>query len=302
MNNYLVDVIMPAYNCHKTIVRTLSSIALQKTNFKFLVTIINYGSEKNYSNEIDLFKNLLDINVINLDKNVGVAKARQIALDNTSGNYIIFVDSDDVFYDCMSIQKLYNLVEDGNCDYAFGALMVHENDTIQIYNNHNEALHSKIIKRELIEKNKIRFNTTKTSEDNSFNHLCLYYAKNIKSTIEPCYIYLNNDGSSLTRNISDEKMISNLCDYLDNILYVIDNVDNKYDYNIVKHYFDGFIYVWNTYTLIVKNSGREYQKFIRKILDFIDETEYLDAESLKNILNDSLISVIKDDIKKKYVK
>ena len=137
MNNYLVDVIMPAYNCHKTIVRTLSSIALQKTNFKFLVTIINYGSEKNYSNEIDLFKNLLDINVINLDKNVGVAKARQIGIDNTNGKYIVFIDSDDVFYDCISLQKLYNLVEDGNCDYAFGALMVHENDTIQIYNNHN---------------------------------------------------------------------------------------------------------------------------------------------------------------------
>lgn len=303
MNNYLVDVIIPAYNCHKTIVRTLSSIALQKTNFKFLVTIINDGSEKNYNKEIDIFKDLLNINIIDLDKNMGVANARQVGINNTKGKYIVFIDSDDVLYDCISLQKLYNLVADDKCDYAFGALMVHENDTIEIYDNHEECLHSKIIKRELIEKNNIKFNLTRTSEDNSFNHLCLDYAEKIRNTNEPCYIYLNNNSFniSLTRGLDDERIISNLCDYLDNILYVINNVKEKYKYNIIKYYFDGFIYVWNSYNSIKEKSKKEYPNFIKKLLYFIDNTKFYDKKVLKKYLDDSLICIIKSRIQEQYM-
>ena len=49
----MIDVIIPAYNAHKTIERTLYSIAYQRNSEDFSVYIINDNSAKDYSKEID---------------------------------------------------------------------------------------------------------------------------------------------------------------------------------------------------------------------------------------------------------
>ena len=283
MNKIKVDIIIPAYNAHKTIVRTLSSIAVQKINFPLTVTIVNDASKKDYSEEIKLFENRLNINVINLPENVGVGVARQVALEKTSGDYIIFIYSDDVFYDCISLQKLYSLTEDGKNDYGFGGLAVEENNTINFYQYHEECLHSKIFSRKLIKKNNIKFNSTRTSEDNSFNHICLSYAQSITKTADPCYIYINNK-ESLTKGISDTKVASNMIDYIDNLIYTYFNVKDRYSDILINFYSNALLYVWDEYKKIDSKNKNLGKKVFNKLMLFIEQTDDFNEEVLKENL------------------
>ena len=292
MSKKKLDIIIPAYNANKTIIRTLSSVATQKVNFKFKVTIVNDASKVGYEKEIKLFKDRLDINVINLEKNVGVGVARQTGIDKTHGDYIVFIDSDDVFYDCISLQKLYDLMDDGKHDYGFGKLVVEENGTINSYKYHEECLHSKIFSRSLIEKNNIKFNPSRTSEDNSFNHICLSYAESIARVDDDCYIYLNNS-KSLTKGISEKKLIENLIDYADNLIYTFKNISNRYNDININFHINGFMYIWNEYQKISKIDNNLVSKLYKKIKEYVDFTRDYDDY----IVNDySYIIDIKNNI------
>ena len=56
----MIDVIIPAYNSHSTITRTLSSIAMQLNKDEIKVTIVNDGGN-DYKEIVKIFEPLLDI-------------------------------------------------------------------------------------------------------------------------------------------------------------------------------------------------------------------------------------------------
>ena len=56
----MIDVIIPAYNSHKTIIKTLASIVMQINKDELKVTIVNDGG-KDYKDIIDAFSNFIDI-------------------------------------------------------------------------------------------------------------------------------------------------------------------------------------------------------------------------------------------------
>ena len=273
-----VDVIIPAYNAHEKIIGALSSLSIQKINFPLNVIIVNDGSIHNYKDEISFFKDYLNIKEITLKKNSGVGVAKQTGIDNSNGDYILFLDSDDSLYDSHSLQSLYNLVFDGKCDYAYGATIFEFGPYKNIFKNHDGCLHGKIFSRKLIENNNNKFNTTRTSEDNSFNHLCLFNAKDIRNTEQIVYIYKDN-GSSLTKGISISKEVDNLNDYAENVKYTLNNVKDKFRKDIIEYYLNCSFYL-----------SREYKRILK-----IDKKE---AKRVDNILNDlkEFTSFYTDDI------
>lgn len=292
MSKKTLDIIMPAYNAHKRIVKALSSIALQKIDFKLKVIIVDDGSKKDYTDEIKLFEKKLDIKVIRLEENQGVGVARQVGLDNSNGDYIVFMDSDDTFYDCISLQNMYWLMGDGEYDYAYGALMVEEYGQRNVYETHFECLLSTIISRKLIKTKKIKFNTTRSSEDNSFNHLCYFNANNINSSSNPLYIY-KDSLNSLTRGINDTKKINNLCDYINNSQYVIDNIKNKFDYNIIKYFIDRFNCIWDLYSNLVKEKVKNTNKVLLCIKEFLKNNLCYTDEIIDNYDLDRNFSILR---------
>ena len=132
MSKKSLDIIIPAYNSYDYLVRSLASLSLQKVDFPLNVIIINDASERNYKKEIMLFADKINIKEIVLDKNSGVGVARQVGLDNSNGDYIVFLDSDDLLYEEMSLQKLYDLIADKDYDYAYAAILIENGKSIQI--------------------------------------------------------------------------------------------------------------------------------------------------------------------------
>ena len=114
----MISVIVPVYNVERYIVNCLKSIVDQDyTDFELL--LVNDGSK---DNSIEYAKDYLkgtDINWRVIDKeNGGLASARNAGIREAKGDYISFVDADDVwFHDFLS--SLLKEIEKDDYDFSF---------------------------------------------------------------------------------------------------------------------------------------------------------------------------------------
>ena len=92
-----ISIIIPIYNVEKYIRSCLESLFQQDLDESdFEVILINDGSKDNSMERIsDIIKAHQNIITIN-QKNKGLSIARNIGLKKASGEYILFVDSDDL--------------------------------------------------------------------------------------------------------------------------------------------------------------------------------------------------------------
>ena len=100
--NPKVCVVMPVYNGAKTIELALKSL-LYQTYDNWTCVIVNDGSTDSTK---DILDNIKDnrFKIIQLERNRGRGYARQVCLENASGDYLAFLDADD-FYHPNKIQK-----------------------------------------------------------------------------------------------------------------------------------------------------------------------------------------------------
>ena len=92
--NPLVSVIVPVYNVEKYLRQCLDSI-LGQTYKNLEIIIVNDGSTDSSANIIKEYKKTDDRIVVISQKNQGLSAARNAGVKKATGNYIMFVDSDD---------------------------------------------------------------------------------------------------------------------------------------------------------------------------------------------------------------
>lgn len=111
IDNYLVSIVMPAYNAEKYISKSIDSVLLQTHNNWELI-IVNDGSSDRTSDVVDLY-NDIRIKLFNID-NCGVACARNIGINYVKGDYIAFLDSDDYWIENKLEVQLYYMLCNSN--------------------------------------------------------------------------------------------------------------------------------------------------------------------------------------------
>lgn len=163
MNEYIISVIIPVYNAEKYLNKCLDSIVNQ-TLHGLEVVCVNDGST---DNSFEILKEYSlrysNIKVIN-QSNKGIIEARIKGYENTTGQYIGWVDNDD-FIERYMYQKLYNIAIQNDadiaiCNYSFYPEKIsikkkwykeykgkHDVDFI----SNNGLLWNKIIKKSLLE-------------------------------------------------------------------------------------------------------------------------------------------------------
>ena len=108
----LVSVMMPVYNGEKTIELAIKSLLLQTyTNWRCV--IVNDCSTDRTAEILRKYENDQRFKIIHLSKNVGRGAARQIALDNSEGKYMAYLDADD-FYHSEKLEIQVNYLELNN--------------------------------------------------------------------------------------------------------------------------------------------------------------------------------------------
>lgn len=93
----LVSIIMPAYNAEKYISQAIQSV-IEQTYKKWELIIIDDCSSDNTLNIVKLYaKKDERIKYTKQSSNYGAAKARNIGIEMSKGDYIAFLDSDDLW-------------------------------------------------------------------------------------------------------------------------------------------------------------------------------------------------------------
>ena len=97
MNKYKFSIIVPVYNVENYVDKCIKSI-LNQTYKNYEVIIINDGSTDNSLNIINKYKNNKKIKIIT-QKNKGLSNARNNGMKMATGDYLLFIDSDDYIED-----------------------------------------------------------------------------------------------------------------------------------------------------------------------------------------------------------
>ncbi|EGR0311230.1 glycosyltransferase [Vibrio cholerae] len=118
MNDGVVTIITPAYNCVNSIFDTARSIKNQTySNWEWLIT-----DDCSSDNTFEVLNSLSDldsrIKVLRNNINSGAAVSRNKAIEKASGEYIAFIDSDDLWSDNKLKLQLEFMQETG-CDFSF---------------------------------------------------------------------------------------------------------------------------------------------------------------------------------------
>ena len=106
----LVSVIIPVYNAHNSITKTLQSV-INQTYTNLEIVVVNDGST---DDSLDIIKTYAaeDPRIVVFNKqNEGLVQARKSGIDIATGKYIQYLDSDDIMHED-AITRLVAKAED----------------------------------------------------------------------------------------------------------------------------------------------------------------------------------------------
>lgn len=177
----MIDVIIPAYNAHETIDKTLMSLAIQRLAKYLDITIIDDGSEKPYDDITKGFeKYFKSLRVHRVDKNCGVGMCRQIGLDIASNPFVYFLDSDDYMISSMAFNKMLAAAGKSSADLVFCNIVqeFHKTDNLNfmlendVWEDSRGCIlyfHGKMYSRSMINRYGLKMAPTRSNEDIGFN-------------------------------------------------------------------------------------------------------------------------------------
>lgn len=113
----LVSVIMPAYNSGNTISRAIQSV-LAQTYKRFELLVIDDGSTDNTVDIVNFYmKTDSRIVLLRNPRNLGVAASRNHGCRKAQGEYLAFLDSDDVWFED-KLEKQVSFMLQKGCDLS----------------------------------------------------------------------------------------------------------------------------------------------------------------------------------------
>ena len=116
----LVSVILPAYNCEKTLRDTLDSV-LDQTYRDFEIVLINDAATDGTSAICDSYaKKDARVRYFVNSKNLGTLETRVRAINLAKGEWIAFIDSDDI-WSPDKLEKQFALQKATGCDLIYTA-------------------------------------------------------------------------------------------------------------------------------------------------------------------------------------
>ena len=116
--NSIVSIITPSYNSEKFIKTCVESVIAQ-TYINWEMIIVDDASQDASKEKIILLShNEPRIKTIFLDKNIGAAQARNIAIRQAKGQYIAFLDSDDL-WESQKLEKQVSFMSKHKIGFSF---------------------------------------------------------------------------------------------------------------------------------------------------------------------------------------
>ena len=123
----LVSIIMPSYNASRFITESIKSVIVQTyQNWELLI-----ADDCSKDSSVEVIKKIIDkdqrIKLFSLLKNVGAAAARNVAIEHANGQYIAFLDSDDV-WEPEKLERQLAFMKENKYAFTYSECYVMEED------------------------------------------------------------------------------------------------------------------------------------------------------------------------------
>ena len=253
--SYMVSVITPSHNTKIELLKKGMDSLLNQTigfeNIEWVITVHN-SEESNYEDTVELTKDYDNIKVLKLNsKERTPSVPRNYCLDNATGKYAAFMDSDDSF-NLNALKDAYTFLEENKAEMAsFRAEMEAEDRTVvkfmdarapyeqldecyvldkndkrrgMLLYGGNATVWSKMIRLDFLNEHNIRFNKAVTiGEDGLFNLNCYKYAEKVLLLPHLIgYRYFMNHGSLAQNTVNAAHTSKSIRDLADNCTDILD--------------------------------------------------------------------------------
>lgn len=246
-----VSVIVPIYNVEKYLSKCLNSLVNQTLD-DIEIILVNDGSTDNSGKIAKEYKDKYTEKIIYLEKeNGGLSDARNFGIPYAKGEYIAFLDSDD-YIEEEAYEKMYEKAKKEDADYI-ECDFIWEYPNKQIidkrieYTDKKDMLTkvrvvawNKLIKRELIINNNIRFPKGLRYEDIEFTYKLIPLLKKVLYIDKPFVHYVQRKNS--IANVQNVKTAD--------IFTILENVEKYYkEKNLYDEYKEQIEYNYARYLL-----------------------------------------------------
>lgn len=228
--NIIISIVIPVFNTGEYLRDTLRSV-FEQSYKNIEVIVVDDCSKDNSCEIVDEFCKIYEnCKLIKLETNGGQSKARNIGINHSTGDFIYFMDSDDILPND-SIAVLIAAIED-DVDYIVGDVVTLgiENSKIyslacsspQTFNGNkqvvkiysygawNVAPWAKLYRKSFLHANKIKFKEGIILEDELWSMTCAYHANKVKVIPDIVYEYYIRNNSTMNQVFS-EKHLNGLC-------------------------------------------------------------------------------------------
>lgn len=277
-----IQIIIPVYNGEKYIDRCIRNLINEADDeqIEYEILIINDGSTDKTQDIISKYKTNSRIRAIDTE-NKGVQAARNLGITEALGSYIYFMDVDDILHKDMLFKAYHRAVEASADIVLANYIWVDEqtqkktqtkqnfNDTIYSNkcSNISELLHTsptpcnRIVRKNLITDNNLRFPILKIGEDAYMHYTSLAVADKIVIMSDVIYEYVQHEGSAC--HTYDARIMQ--------ITVAFNEVLEFYKKNKIDRYIKD----------IVKDKYFWYKGWIRKLLRY----KTSDSQIVKDVLD-----------------
>lgn len=296
------SIIVPMYNVEQYLDKCIQSIVSQTVS-DYEVILVNDCSTDRTLEIAQSWKDRFDrIKIINKPKNSGLSDTRNVGMDVSKGDYIVFVDSDD-YIENGALEVFYRIIngyapdiiyagfikenEQGVKKHKFGFISESE----RIYSSQDymrsELKHRNlfagaqfgIYRRDMLINNRLYFKSGILHEDEEWTPRVLMKAKSVYLSNNYFYHYLKRDGSITTKKDRTKNGLdlSRTCTELEK--YAVINIS---DGQLLKLYYNQLAKLYMKAMCVGKLYRKEYRDTVDRFFPIRHSSIFFDI--LKAIL------------------
>ena len=290
-----ISVIVPVYNVYDYLDKCLNSLVNQSDN-DFEVIIVNDGSTDNSQEIIDKYVSENANMKSFIKENGGLSSARNYGLSKATGEYVLFLDSDD-YYEPNTIEIMKKEALSGD-DIIIFRIFIDENNEIKksmiemekfIFNDnispskrlllYNPSACDKMFRKSLFDN--ISFITGKYYEDLGTIPLLAIYTDKIKFTDYYLYHYFKRENSIMNKINYNTK--------LEDIFFIVNRITTLFEENNLANEFkDEIEYIYIHHLLRAAS------------IRFLNYERYDMIDKIRKIMKEKYPNFTKNKYFKKY--
>ena len=214
-----ISIVVPVYNVEKYLKDALESI-INQTYKNIEILLVDDGSKDSSGIICDEYAEKDNRVRVFHQENKGLSGARNTALNNATGKYIMFIDSDDTF-ELNACEKMYKAIEKYNADYVIGNYIYMDEDgtkwnkavfseekydefklSIKDYEKSfyimNSGVWNKIFRKSFLDNIQIKFEEGLPAEDAIFTTYCFIKSTNVYYIPSIVYNYRQRKSDSIS--------------------------------------------------------------------------------------------------------